>query len=112
MQHEARTWCAIECVAHNGRIQAATVGGVHTQLMGAARERIEPHLCESITALHHLISGYRLLALRLIHHLKRPVLKVGPQRQTNGARIFLDKDFVGYPLRKDFTHPEMIRRPV
>ncbi len=27
-------------------------------------------------------------------------------------RIFLDKDFVGYPLRKDFTHPEMIRRPV
>ena len=26
-------------------------------------------------------------------------------------RIFLDKDFVGYPLRKDFTHPEMIRRP-
>ena len=26
--------------------------------------------------------------------------------------IFLDKDFVGYPLRKDFTHPEMIRRPV
>lgn len=27
-------------------------------------------------------------------------------------RIFLDKDFVGFPLRKDFTHPEMIRRPV
>ena len=27
-------------------------------------------------------------------------------------RIFLDKDFVGYPLRKDFTHPQMIRRPV
>jgi NADH:ubiquinone oxidoreductase subunit C len=27
-------------------------------------------------------------------------------------RIFLDKDFVGYPLRKDFTHPEMIRRPI
>jgi NADH-quinone oxidoreductase B subunit len=27
-------------------------------------------------------------------------------------RIFLDDDFVGYPLRKDFTHPEMIRRPV
>ena len=27
-------------------------------------------------------------------------------------RIFLDKDFVGYPLRKDFTHPEIIRRPV
>ena len=27
-------------------------------------------------------------------------------------RIFLDKDFVGYPLRKDFSHPEMIRRPV
>ena len=27
-------------------------------------------------------------------------------------RIFLDRDFVGYPLRKDFTHPEMIRRPV
>lgn len=27
-------------------------------------------------------------------------------------RIFLDNDFVGYPLRKDFTHPEMIRRPV
>ena len=27
-------------------------------------------------------------------------------------RIFLDKDFVGYPLRKDFTHPEMIKRPV
>ena len=27
-------------------------------------------------------------------------------------RIFLDKDFVGYPLRRDFTHPEMIRRPV
>ena len=26
-------------------------------------------------------------------------------------RIFLDDDFVGYPLRKDFTHPEMIRRP-
>ena len=27
-------------------------------------------------------------------------------------RIFLDKDFVGYPLRKDFTHPQMIKRPV
>ncbi len=27
-------------------------------------------------------------------------------------RIFLDDDFVGFPLRKDFTHPEMIRRPV
>ena len=27
-------------------------------------------------------------------------------------RIFLDKDFVGYPLRKDFSHPEIIRRPV
>lgn len=27
-------------------------------------------------------------------------------------RIFLDSDFVGYPLRKDFTHPEIIRRPV
>ncbi|OWV15836.1 NADH-quinone oxidoreductase subunit B [Fibrobacter sp. UWH1] len=27
-------------------------------------------------------------------------------------RIFLDKDFVGYPLRKDFTHPDMIKRPV
>ena len=27
-------------------------------------------------------------------------------------RIFLDKDFVGYPLRKDFTHPEMIKRPI
>ena len=27
-------------------------------------------------------------------------------------RIFLDDDFVGYPLRKDFTHPEIIRRPV
>ena len=27
-------------------------------------------------------------------------------------RIFLDDDFIGYPLRKDFTHPEMIRRPV
>ena len=27
-------------------------------------------------------------------------------------RIFLDKDFVGFPLRKDFTHPQMIRRPV
>lgn len=27
-------------------------------------------------------------------------------------RIFLDKDFVGYPLRKDFTNPEMIKRPV
>ena len=27
-------------------------------------------------------------------------------------RIFLDKDFVGYPLRKDFTHSEIIRRPV
>jgi NADH-quinone oxidoreductase B subunit len=27
-------------------------------------------------------------------------------------RIFLDDDFVGYRLRKDFTHPEMIRRPV
>lgn len=27
-------------------------------------------------------------------------------------RIFLDRDFVGYPLRKDFTHPQMIRRPV
>ena len=27
-------------------------------------------------------------------------------------RIFLDDDFVGYPLRKDFTHPEMIRRPL
>ena len=27
-------------------------------------------------------------------------------------RIFLVDDFVGYPLRKDFTHPEMIRRPV
>ena len=27
-------------------------------------------------------------------------------------RIVLDRDFVGYPLRKDFTHPEMIRRPV
>ena len=27
-------------------------------------------------------------------------------------RIFLDKDFVGFPLRKDFTHPEIIRRPV
>jgi len=27
-------------------------------------------------------------------------------------RIFLDKDFVGYPLRKNFTHPEMIKRPV
>ena len=27
-------------------------------------------------------------------------------------RIFLDKDFVGYPLRKDFSHPEMIRRPL
>jgi NADH-quinone oxidoreductase B subunit len=27
-------------------------------------------------------------------------------------RIFLDKDFVGFPLRKDFTHPEMIRRPI
>lgn len=27
-------------------------------------------------------------------------------------RIFLDKDFVGFPLRKDFTHPEMIKRPV
>ena len=27
-------------------------------------------------------------------------------------RIFLDKDFVGYPLRKDFTHPEIISRPV
>ena len=25
-------------------------------------------------------------------------------------RIFLDKDFVGYPLRKDFTHPHIIRR--
>ncbi|MCQ2107811.1 MAG: NADH-quinone oxidoreductase subunit NuoB [Fibrobacter sp.] len=27
-------------------------------------------------------------------------------------RIFLDKDFVGFPLRKDFTNPEMIKRPV
>ena len=27
-------------------------------------------------------------------------------------RIFLDKDFVGFPLRKDFTHPQMIKRPV
>lgn len=27
-------------------------------------------------------------------------------------RIFLDKDFVGFPLRKDFTHPEMIKRPI
>lgn len=27
-------------------------------------------------------------------------------------RIFLDKDFVGYPLRKDFTNPDMIKRPV
>ncbi|MCQ2091263.1 MAG: NADH-quinone oxidoreductase subunit NuoB [Fibrobacter sp.] len=27
-------------------------------------------------------------------------------------RIFLDKDFVGFPLRKDFTHPDMIKRPV
>lgn len=27
-------------------------------------------------------------------------------------RIFLDSDFVGYPLRKDFTHPEIIRRPI
>ena len=27
-------------------------------------------------------------------------------------RIFLDDDFVGFPLRKDFSHPEMIRRPV
>ena len=27
-------------------------------------------------------------------------------------RIFLDKDFEGFPLRKDFTHPQMIRRPV
>ena len=27
-------------------------------------------------------------------------------------RIFLDKDFIGYPLRKDFTHPQMIKRPV
>lgn len=27
-------------------------------------------------------------------------------------RIFLDDDFVGYPLRKTFTHPEMIKRPV
>jgi NADH-quinone oxidoreductase B subunit len=25
-------------------------------------------------------------------------------------RIFLDKDFVGFPLRKDFTHPHIIRR--
>ena len=27
-------------------------------------------------------------------------------------RIFLDKNFVGFPLRKDFTHPQMIKRPV
>jgi len=27
-------------------------------------------------------------------------------------RIFLDKEFVGFPLRKDFTHPNMIKRPV
>lgn len=27
-------------------------------------------------------------------------------------RIFLDKDFVGFPLRKDFTNPDMIKRPV
>ncbi len=27
-------------------------------------------------------------------------------------RIFLDKDFVGFPLRKDFIHPQMIKRPV
>ncbi len=27
-------------------------------------------------------------------------------------RIFLDHDFVGYPLRKDFTHPNMMKRPV
>ena len=25
-------------------------------------------------------------------------------------RIFLDADFPGFPLRKDFTHPHIIRR--
>ncbi|MCF0215114.1 MAG: NADH-quinone oxidoreductase subunit NuoB [Fibrobacteraceae bacterium] len=27
-------------------------------------------------------------------------------------RIFLDEDFTGFPLRKDFTNPHMIRRPL
>ena len=27
-------------------------------------------------------------------------------------RLFLDEDFKGYPLRKDFTHPHIIPKPV
>lgn len=27
-------------------------------------------------------------------------------------RIFLDDEFVGFPLRKDFTHPNIIKRPL
>lgn len=37
---------------------------------------------------------------------------IGFENHPDLRRIFLDKKFQGYPLRKDFTHPHMIRRPV
>ncbi len=37
---------------------------------------------------------------------------IGFENHPDLRRIFLDKNFTGYPLRKNFTHPNIIRRPV
>ena len=68
---------AIETIANYGRIEPVWVRRMHTQLMGTTCLRKEIYENQSVrTALTNTIPGDRRLAVRMVYHLTRTVVRV------------------------------------
>ena len=71
------------------------------------KEKRATSLLASVKSISHLYPGAEVKEREVYD-----MFGINFEGHPDQRRIFLDKDFVGYPLRKDFTHPQMIRRPV
>jgi len=83
-------------------VQVLSVDHGHQVLVRCPVARNNPEL-ESLApvfpgAAWHEREVYDLFGIRFRNH-------------PDPRRIFLEEDFAGHPLRKDFTHPDLMRRP-